>query len=355
MLKRRTVCVKAISDLLALTRSFASTSTVVSAEVAQRVSLRSSRMMYLPGDLQSAIETAISDFDVSRKDVKLKSKELASRLKHLSRTKHRGGVNPNLGDRTPRDVGYPTRAPRGKHRQADQHNLLTLTRTAALPVMNQGPPDLDGWLDDHTMVPRPPAPKSQDELYNHLTAAAYAASRMPACYAALHRALSEVHRARPGWRPTAVLDYGSGPGTATWAVREVWRGGSAIDVLAIEPVAYMAALAQEVARTLDTQERERIAAAAGVSKEKQTQLGDGLAAMNSSTSSSSSISDESYQDEDSYNNNEDEEEVLPPPVMNMRWSHKLYKAQARGPGSKGFDIVVAGYVLAEIDDEKERR
>lgn len=50
----------------------------------------------------------------------------------------------------------------------------------------------------------------------------YAAMMMPATYAQLHGAL-EATAARAGdWAPRSVLDLGSGPGTALWAVVQRW-------------------------------------------------------------------------------------------------------------------------------------
>ncbi|KAA8525735.1 hypothetical protein F0562_007590 [Nyssa sinensis] len=51
---------------------------------------------------------------------------------------------------------------------------------------------------------------------------AYVASRMPAVYSACYRVLSEVRRRLPGFSPNKVLDFGSGTGSAMWALREVW-------------------------------------------------------------------------------------------------------------------------------------
>ncbi|CBI34552.3 Methyltransferase-like protein 17, mitochondrial [Vitis vinifera] len=51
---------------------------------------------------------------------------------------------------------------------------------------------------------------------------AYVASRMPAVYSACYRVLSEVRRRLPGFSPAGVLDFGSGTGSALWALREVW-------------------------------------------------------------------------------------------------------------------------------------
>lgn len=58
--------------------------------------------------------------------------------------------------------------------------------------------------------------------YDEKNVAAYVAARMPAVYGAVHRVLSEVSTRLPDFTPSRVLDYGSGPGTVLWAMREVW-------------------------------------------------------------------------------------------------------------------------------------
>ncbi|KAL2641800.1 hypothetical protein R1flu_009387 [Riccia fluitans] len=60
--------------------------------------------------------------------------------------------------------------------------------------------------------------------YTDKTTAAYVAARMPAIYGAVHRVLSEVSRRVPDFKPSRMLDFGSGPGTALWAANEVWPG-----------------------------------------------------------------------------------------------------------------------------------
>uniref|UniRef100_A0A7C9AM75 Uncharacterized protein n=1 Tax=Opuntia streptacantha TaxID=393608 RepID=A0A7C9AM75_OPUST len=52
--------------------------------------------------------------------------------------------------------------------------------------------------------------------------AAYVASRMPAVYSACYRILKEIRRRLPGFSPAKVLDFGSGTGSAFWALRDVW-------------------------------------------------------------------------------------------------------------------------------------
>src|SRR3984893_16710235 len=61
--------------------------------------------------------------------------------------------------------------------------------------------------------------------------AAYAAYRMPATYAAVHAALDELRKRRPGWQPRTLLDAGSGPGTAMWDANAIWPGIEEITLL----------------------------------------------------------------------------------------------------------------------------
>jgi ribosomal protein RSM22 (predicted rRNA methylase) len=51
---------------------------------------------------------------------------------------------------------------------------------------------------------------------------AYAATRLPATFAAVAAALRAVAEQRPGWSPASVLDAGAGPGTAAWAAAVTW-------------------------------------------------------------------------------------------------------------------------------------
>ena len=57
--------------------------------------------------------------------------------------------------------------------------------------------------------------------YDDIKVAAYASSRMPACYSVLSRVFDELLLHLPSFAPKTMLDFGSGPGTAIWAAREV--------------------------------------------------------------------------------------------------------------------------------------
>jgi ribosomal protein RSM22 (predicted rRNA methylase) len=51
---------------------------------------------------------------------------------------------------------------------------------------------------------------------------AYVAHRVPGIYGCNYRVLHEIKVRFPDFQPKVVLDFGSGPGTAVWAARELW-------------------------------------------------------------------------------------------------------------------------------------
>lgn len=65
---------------------------------------------------------------------------------------------------------------------------------------------------------------SREVIGGENDAIAYALSRMPATYAATATAIAELMALAPGFRPSAMLDVGAGPGTAAWAVAEAFPG-----------------------------------------------------------------------------------------------------------------------------------
>jgi ribosomal protein RSM22 (predicted rRNA methylase) len=52
--------------------------------------------------------------------------------------------------------------------------------------------------------------------------AAYLTARLPATFAAVSAALNYVRERAPGFQPASMLDFGAGPGTASWAAVEIW-------------------------------------------------------------------------------------------------------------------------------------
>ncbi len=66
-------------------------------------------------------------------------------------------------------------------------------------------------------------------------ALAYVATRMPATYAAIHASLCALAKRLPAFAPTTALDVGAGPGTALWAMRDLWPGLGAASLLEASP------------------------------------------------------------------------------------------------------------------------
>jgi ribosomal protein RSM22 (predicted rRNA methylase) len=83
-------------------------------------------------------------------------------------------------------------------------------------------------------------------------ALAYALSRMPATYAAVSAVLDELRARAPDFSPAAMLDAGAGPGTATWAAREVWPELGPGLLLDHNP--HLLALAADLAEAADAEE-----------------------------------------------------------------------------------------------------
>src|SRR5947209_13371021 len=59
-------------------------------------------------------------------------------------------------------------------------------------------------------------------LHSEEDVIAYAAYRLPATYAAVYAALTQVRKRRLDWQPRIMLDVGAGPGTAMWAAATLW-------------------------------------------------------------------------------------------------------------------------------------
>jgi ribosomal protein RSM22 (predicted rRNA methylase) len=61
-------------------------------------------------------------------------------------------------------------------------------------------------------------------LSDDLAAKAYLATRLPATYAAIRTAMTELAERRPDFEPRTLLDVGAGPGTVLWAASDCWPG-----------------------------------------------------------------------------------------------------------------------------------
>lgn len=77
---------------------------------------------------------------------------------------------------------------------------------------------------------------------------AYLATRAPATYAAIRRVVEETALRLPGYAPSTLLDVGSGPGTALWAVLDRWPNLERAQLLDREP--RFLAVGREIASAL---------------------------------------------------------------------------------------------------------
>ena len=256
------------------------------------------------------------------------------------------GSTPNLseqlaGAEEDTAAAAAARQRRGKRRQSRAAALEVLTRAAALPVEDASRVHnleevLGGAVADAVGAEEAAQAAAEREkasgrssladggtLYDQPAALAYAASRMPACYAALHRALGEVAGRMPAWRPRTQLDFGAGPGTAVWAAQQVWRQAQ-LDALAVEPATAMSWLGHHIQQH---QAAAYGAAAAPASPQPEAEPAD---------------------------SEEGAEGQLPAPPPRLRWMYKL-PPRYRAAQGRQYDLVTAGYVLGELRSDAERR
>lgn len=354
----------------------AASSLTVGAEVAEAISSRSSRLTHLPSSVAAAIDAAAAD--VNRKAIRLKGRELTDELKRISRTKHRGGKYPNLHDSPPE---YSVaRTLRGKRRQkenkaltelAQQHIPLALEEHEPLPDSfwrhgeERGVTNLLNAITNEAKESTTANAAAKGAMYTEDAAAAYAVTRLPACYAALRRVLLEVQRTAPrGWVPESILDFGAGPGTATWAAHSIWSSPATpesedrpLQVTAVEPSGAMAWLGQDIQQRLENAYQKQQEAAA--------------------RSLEAAVEPDKVEEDSRSLTLEEERHIairvtpplLSPPPM-VRWMSRLARAthgrrngkernatatHVPSSSSKSYDLVIAGYVLSEIPTPKDRR
>jgi ribosomal protein RSM22 (predicted rRNA methylase) len=311
---------------------------LVSARVAQLVSLRGAPIVELPADVRAAIEGAAAGVD--RRTVRRRGAALSDRLQRSARSRHRGGEGPNLREALAAAAAPPPRPPRGKARQAERRALLGAARLPAAAVEGDAPPE--GLLaavaaaaaaapDAEGAQAWSPAPSggAGASPQGEAMAVAYAAARLPGTYAALRAVLAEAAAtAPPGWRPASVLDFGAGPGTAALAARAVWPpapGAPPLVVSAVEPAAGMAWVGHEIAMRLGAAEAAAAAAAA--------------AAAPAVSAGGAGALDLAY---------------APPSAPVLRWAARLPpRGRGRAPPRR-HDLVVAAYVLGELRSDAER-
>ncbi|KAF4747288.1 Methyltransferase-like protein 17, mitochondrial, partial [Perkinsus olseni] len=77
------------------------------------------------------------------------------------------------------------------------------------------------------------------QFYSPEAAVAYLAHRFSPAYAVNFRVLHEVMKRCPDFKPTSILDYGSGPAPSVCAAIDVWGQRLIKQVTCIEPSVHM--------------------------------------------------------------------------------------------------------------------
>eukprot|EP00887_Chlorella_sp_A99_P000173 scaffold13.g173.t1 len=430
----------------------------IPAELAEQVASRGAGMVALPAAVQAGLEAAASD--LSAKALKLHGARLLQRLRHMSRTRHRGGAHPGLreavaaAEAAADEAGAAARelatrgaavGRRGNRRQSRTRALRSLAHVAPLPVQEGEVPDLGSYWQSRDLeavaavaaadvapagagaaaAPAAAGAAGGGPLYDEAAAVAYAVARLPACYAALQRVLSEVRQLRPEFRPASVLDYGAGPGTATWAAQQAREGRAALrrararragcpaglpvwheaplDVTAVEPAWPMTWLGGVIAEQVQRQHWQGQQGQRAPGATPGRGWADALASLGGSpapagdassssspgsgfSSSISSAGDSSGSDahgasssdrgsasgwssgsesegpagragsaEQAEEEEEEEGAGEPPPPPRVRWQRRLWSERDQAQGARRYDLVVAGYLLGELQGEAERR
>jgi ribosomal protein RSM22 (predicted rRNA methylase) len=89
--------------------------------------------------------------------------------------------------------------------------------------------------------------------YNKNQTMAYVAHRIPGIYSCNFRVLDEIKRRLPGFAPKRMLDFGSGPGTTTWAASQVFS--SIKRYLLVEPSDAMVAVSSKILEDFPVERR----------------------------------------------------------------------------------------------------
>ncbi|KAJ2999666.1 Methyltransferase-like protein 17, mitochondrial [Globomyces sp. JEL0801] len=110
------------------------------------------------------------------------------------------------------------------------------TQRIQTSLMSTGSPLLKSIAERTAIENNLPVPNLQPHSlsYDKYESAAYVASRMIPTYGAIYNVLSQINKRIPNFKPESVTDFGTGPGTALWAIQQFWNSSikqmTAIDV-----------------------------------------------------------------------------------------------------------------------------
>ncbi|KAK9862550.1 hypothetical protein WJX84_003255 [Apatococcus fuscideae] len=215
----------------------------LSPEVVAFVTSRGQGTVAMPVELTQALEKAIARREGPHKALKKASTNLLDGLRGRSRTRGKGGsrLMPHK-EAEQKLLEEPSRSEL-------KHMLKKLVAAGPMPAdrLDMAADQVHATSDSRKRVQQHQEPAV---AYDDLATAAYATSRMPACYAVIKRIMEEVAFSQPAWRPRTMLDFGAGPATAAWAAAEVWDGAPRLEVQAVEQSSAMAELGHETGQEL---------------------------------------------------------------------------------------------------------
>lgn len=107
----------------------------------------------------------------------------------------------------------------------EKHRALTSHTARGAPIDMHSRPV--GWTLDKT-------PQISPYAFGPAETLAYLAYEVEDTYASTHNVLSELKRRLPKFAPTTLLDFGAGPGTASWVSKEIF-GDSLDSYRLVEP------------------------------------------------------------------------------------------------------------------------
>lgn len=181
------------------------------------------KTLHLPQELQSAAQTVIHDSAVTG---------LAERAHSLSNflwSRKRSPEDAMLRDRALSLEKEMWKKARDNGTVADQGLLETQIRKQVLSQLRK--------TTYHWSQMR----------YDEQLSVVYMAARLAGGYAAVRRALNEIKKRDPSFSPHALLDFGSGLGTATWASHSFW-GGTLKEMVCVDSSGPMNTLAERLLR-----------------------------------------------------------------------------------------------------------
>ncbi|XP_065672699.1 ribosome assembly protein METTL17, mitochondrial isoform X2 [Hydra vulgaris] len=79
------------------------------------------------------------------------------------------------------------------------------------------------YEEKHKIIKKPHKAQYSVIRYGGRETSAYIASQLPSVYGATYRALHEIKKRVPEYKPKTLLDFGSGSGMTVWTANELWR------------------------------------------------------------------------------------------------------------------------------------